>query len=62
MVYWVYTLDEYKQQTYSYKKKNKNVLHYLYIIVILSYQKNFQGTQKQIRISHGKRAISVWVI
>ena len=27
------------------------------IIVFLSYQKNFTGTQKRVRISHGKQAI-----
>ena len=29
----------------------------LYIIVSLSYQKNFLGTQKRVRSNHGKRAI-----
>ena len=29
------------------------------IFVVLSYRKNFVGTQKRRRISHGKRAIAV---
>ena len=29
------------------------------IFVFLSYRKNFVGTQKRVRISHGKRAIGV---
>ena len=29
------------------------------IFVFLSYRKNFVGTQKRARISHGKRAIEV---
>ena len=32
------------------------------IFVFLSYGKSFVGTQKQVRISHGKRAISVRAI
>ena len=32
------------------------------IFVFLGYRKNFVGTQKQVRISHGKRAISVQAI
>ena len=32
------------------------------IFVFLSYRKNFVGTQKQVRISHGKRAIGVRAI
>ena len=32
------------------------------IFVFLSYWKNFVGTQKRVRISHGKRAIGVRVI
>ena len=31
-------------------------------VSFLSYRKNFLGTQKQVRISHGKRAIDVRVI
>ena len=30
-----------------------------YIFVFLSCRKNFVGTQKRVRISHGKRAIGV---
>ena len=30
--------------------------------VFLGYQENFLGIQKQVRISHGKQAISVGVI
>ena len=33
-----------------------------YILVFLSYRKNFVGTQKRVRISHGKRVISVQII
>ena len=33
-----------------------------YIFVFLSYRKNFVGTQKRVRISHGKRAIGVRAI
>ena len=32
------------------------------IMVFMSYRKNFIGTQKQVRISHGQRAIGVWAI
>ena len=32
------------------------------LFVFLSYWKNFVGTQKRVRISHGKRAISVRAI
>ena len=32
------------------------------IFVFLSYRKNFVGTKKRVRISHGKRAIGVRVI
>ena len=32
------------------------------IFVFLSYRKNFVGTQKRVRISHGKRAIGVRAI
>ena len=32
------------------------------IFVFLSYRKNFLGTQKRARISHGKRAIGVRAI
>ena len=32
------------------------------IFVFLSYQKNFVGTQKLVRISHGKRAVGVRAI
>ena len=32
------------------------------VIVFLSYRKNFKGTQKRVRINHGKRAIGVRVI
>ena len=32
------------------------------ILVFLSYRKNFVGTQKLVRISHGKRAIGVRAI
>ena len=32
------------------------------MFVLLSYRKNFVGTQKRVRISHGKRAISVRTI
>ena len=31
-------------------------------IFVLSYQKNFIGSQKRVRISHGKQAIGVRVI
>ena len=31
-------------------------------MVFLSYRKNFIGTQKQLQISHGKRAINVQAI
>ena len=30
--------------------------------VFLSYQKNFGGTQKRVRVSHGKQAIGVRAI
>ena len=33
-----------------------------YIFVFLSCRKNFVGTQKRVRISHGKRAIGVRAI
>ena len=39
-------------------KMKKNPL----IFVYLSHQKNFVGTQKRVRISHGKRAIGVRAI
>ena len=29
------------------------------VFVFLSYRKNFVGTQKRVRINHGKRAIGV---
>ena len=32
------------------------------MFAFLSYRKNFVGTQKQVRISHGKRAIGVQAI
>ena len=32
------------------------------IFVFLSYRKNFVGTQKRVRISHGKQAIGVRAI
>ena len=32
------------------------------IFVFLSYRKNFIGTQKRVRICHGKRVIGVWAI
>ena len=32
------------------------------IFVLLIYRKNFVGTQKRVRISHGKRAIGVRAI
>ena len=32
------------------------------IFVLLIYQKNFEGTQKRVRNSHGKRAIVVRAI
>ena len=32
------------------------------LFVFLSYQKNFVGTQKRVRISYGKRAIGLRVI
>ena len=35
--------------------------HDMYI-VFLSYRKNFVGTQKRVRINHGKRAIGVGAI
>ena len=35
---------------------------FLEILVFLSYRKNFVGTQKRVRISHGKRAIGVRAI
>ena len=36
--------------------------HDIQFIIKLGYQENFLGTQKRIRISHGKRAIGVRVI
>ena len=33
-----------------------------YIFVLLSYQKNFVGTQKRVQISHGGRSIGVRAI
>ena len=38
-----------------YNELNKNP----YILIFLSYRKNFVGTQKPVQISHGKRAIEV---
>ena len=35
---------------------------YPQIFVLLIYRKNFVGTQKRVRISHGKRAIGVRAI
>ena len=32
------------------------------VFVFLSYRKNFKGTQKRVRINHGKRAIGVRAI
>ena len=32
------------------------------VFVFLSYRKNFVGTQKRVRINHGKRAIGVRAI
>ena len=44
-----------------------NILHdkirkFPKIFVFLGYRKNFVGTQKRVRISHGKRAIGVRAI
>ena len=36
--------------------------NFLFIFVFLSYWTNFVGTQKRVRISHGKRAIGVRAI
>ena len=36
-------------------------LKYLFTFAFLGYQKNFLGTQKRVRICHGKRAIGVRV-
>ena len=35
---------------------------FLLVFVFLSYRKNFKGTQKRVRINHGKRAIGVRAI
>ena len=43
-------------------KNTKISRKYPYIFVLLGYQENFLGTQKRVRISHGKRAIGVRVI
>ena len=44
------------------KKKMTNPQNYSNIFVFSSYRKKFPGTQKRVRISHGKRAIGVRVI
>ena len=43
----------------QFQDKIKEILK---IFVFLSYRKNFVGTQKRVRISHGKRAIGVRAI
>ena len=35
---------------------------YLFVFLSFEYRKNFVGTQKRVRISHGKRAIGVRAI
>ena len=40
-------------------KINDKIRTFPYIFVFLSYRKNFIGTQKIVRISHGKEAIGV---
>ena len=65
MICWVYSLEsprrgdsnEYIQHTISWSNKKTP-----YVFVFWSYRKNFVGTQKHVRISHGKRAIGVRAI
>ena len=45
-----------------FHNKNENFSEIYLNIVILSCKNNFQGTQKRVRISHGKRPIAVRVI
>ena len=41
---------------------NDKMTKFLQIFVLLIYRTKFVGTQKQVRISHGKRAIGVRAI
>ena len=43
-------------------QSNKKSIEFSWIFVFFSYKKNFQGTQKRVRISHGKRAICARII
>ena len=45
-----------------HEKIEKKILISPYIFIFCSYRKNFTGTQKHVRISHGKRVIVVRVI
>ena len=63
MVCWVYSL-ELPQWGYSNEYTHNIQFHdkirkFPYIRVFLTYRKNFVGIQKQVQISHSKRAISV---
>ena len=46
----------------DFHDKIGKILKYPKIFVFLSCRKNFPGTQKRVRISHGKRVIGVPVI
>ena len=45
----------------QFYKKDENFLKYFFV-VFSRYRKNFIGTKKRVRISHGKRAIGVRAI
>ena len=69
MVCWVFSLEsprwcdfnEDTQHNFSYYNM-KVYLKYSWIFVFLSYRNYSQGTQKRVRISHGKWVIGVRVI
>ena len=70
IVCWVYSLEsprwgdsgEYTQHTIPWYNKKKNKKKKTLNIFFLSYWKDFVGTEKRVRIVHGKRAIRVRAI